>query len=107
MIPDTPFFAGNGDLLVKFILIMIINGIAIISANNKGYSIFCWFFPADLIGLIAVFALPNLSELQYDELEAKKKTGNVIGAILSILYILRCIEVFGPSFSKLTSALTR
>jgi len=65
-------------------------------AARKGYSFFFWCFAAGLIGLITLAFLPytNKGDLEPEVAEAKRKRGNTIGMVISIIAIIFAIIRF-------------
>jgi hypothetical protein len=62
----------------------------VILARSKGYNPWLWFCAAGLLGLIVLAVLPDLTKegLNEEEKSAKKKTGDILGAVVSALAVL-------------------
>ena len=60
-----------------------------ILAAKKGYSWYLWTFGGGLIGLVVLAVLPSLTRapLPSDEIRERRKTGDKIGAALSVFTI--------------------
>ncbi len=67
---------------------IIVGLITSICAHLKGYNPFLWFLGGGIIGLLILAFLPYVngkSQLSEEQRLEKKKLGNIIGSILSLL----------------------
>ena len=54
-------------------------------AARKGYSFYLWIFTGLFLGLIVLAFLPHVNKGRYAGHSGRRKTGNIIGACLSVI----------------------
>lgn len=78
--------AGFAPILL-YIVLPVITGLL---AHRKGYNFFLWLLAAGVIGLIILAFLPfaNREGATAEENASRRKTGNIIGAVISAVALL-------------------
>jgi accessory gene regulator protein AgrB len=58
-------------------------------ASRKGYNFWCWVFAAGIVGLLVLSFLPfvNKGGISAEVTEAKRKRGNLIGIVFSVIAV--------------------
>ena len=84
---DSGNIAGAiGFVFIRVVCVGLLGLVTGFMASRKGYSFGCWWFALGLLGLIVLAFLPYTNKAGVpDEVAAKKRKGDKIGAILSIL----------------------
>ncbi len=74
------------------ILFLLVFGVIMVFlAGRKGYNPSLWFFAAGIIGLLILYILPIVNEqsgLPESQRESKKKTGDIIGGVMSAIAVI-------------------
>ncbi|MEM9153227.1 MAG: hypothetical protein AAGB19_22630 [Cyanobacteria bacterium P01_F01_bin.3] len=72
-------------------LLFILSTVALaLLARSKGYSVLAWLFAGGVVGIAVMAFLPSVAPIMGRQKEGdheRKKIGNIVGAVLSMLTI--------------------